>query len=160
MGLRDIFKKAYNKEESLWPELLSACAKGKLIPLSEVKDEAFASEALGKGYGVIPESGEIFAPVDGSVEMVFPTRHALGLKTRNGTEVLIHIGINTVEENGEGFECLIKQGDQVTKGQLLERFDLKGIIQKGYDPTVMLIITNTAEYKRVALENGSLVVER
>lgn len=160
MGLRDIFKKTALKEENVWPEILSSCAKGKLIPLSEVKDEAFASEAMGKGYGVIPESGEIFAPVDGSVEMVFPTKHALGLKTKNGTEVLIHIGINTVEENGEGFECLVKQGDKITKDQLLERFDLEGIITKGYDPTVMLIITNTAEYKKVELENDSLIIER
>lgn len=160
MGLRDIFKRTSSMEASGFPETIGACARGNVIPISEVKDEAFASEAMGKGLAVIPEAGEICAPTDGNVEMVFPTRHAIGLKTKNGTEILIHIGINTVELNGKGFECLVKQGDKVKAGQLIERFDLEALKKDGYDPTVMQLITNTDDYDKVTLENDALILEK
>ena len=160
MGLRDIFKKVALKEDNASPEQVSSCGKGKVIPLTEVKDEAFASEAMGKGYGLLPEKGEIYSPADGQVEMVFPTMHAIGLKTKQGAEVLIHIGINTVELGGKGFECVVKQGDQVTKGQLIERFDKATIERDGYDTTVMVIITNTDNYKKIAWEEDSLILEK
>lgn len=158
--LKNIFKKISPKEEQKFPEKVYACAKGEVIPLTEVQDEVFAGEVMGKGYGIIPTSGEIYAPVDGSVEMVFPTKHAIGLKTKSGAEILIHIGINTVELNGKGFECLVQQGSKVKKGQLIERFDMKAIKSEAYDTTVMLIITNTDEYKSVEWMSDSLILEK
>lgn len=160
MGLKEIIKKISSSENGEFSNRLSACVKGKAIPLSEVKDEVFSSEALGKGCGFLPEGGEIYAPEDGRVEMVFPTKHAIGLKTKGGAEVLIHIGINTVELNGEGFDYFVKQGDKVSKGQLLEKFDLEAVKSKGYDTTVIVVVTNSDEYRRIELEEDALVLEK
>lgn len=120
--------------------------KGKVIPLQDVKDKAFASEALGKGIGIIPEEDTIFSPVAGEVVTLFPTHHAIGIKTEYGIEVLIHIGIDTVELNGKYFESLIKQGDHVEKGQELICFDRNAIQKEGYDNTVIMVITNSHDY--------------
>lgn len=160
MGLKDIIKKISSGDSGESSSCLNACVKGKAIPLSEVKDEVFSSGALGKGCGFIPETGEVYAPADGRVEMVFPTKHAIGLKTKGGAEVLIHIGINTVELNGKGFDYFVKQGDKVSKGQLLEKFDLKGIKDQGYDTTVIVVVTNSDEYRRIELEEDALVLEK
>lgn len=120
--------------------------KGKVIPLQDVKDKAFASEALGKGIGIIPEENTIFAPVTGEVVTLFPTHHAIGIKTEYGIEVLIHIGIDTVELNGKYFESMIKQGDHVEIGQELIHFDSEAIQKEGYDNTVIMVITNSHDY--------------
>lgn len=158
MGVMDFFKRAGAREHDSELHKFVACAKGKVIPLAEVKDEVFASGVLGKGCGIIPESGDIFSPVSGTVEMIFPTKHAIGIKTAQGVEALIHIGINTVEIDGKGFQSFVKQGDKVSKGQLLESVDLKGIIEAGYDPTVMLIITGMGDYNDVILKDDMLVL--
>ncbi len=115
---------------------------GQVIPLNEVADEVFASRAMGDGVAVQPTNGDIFSPVNGEVVTVFPTKHAVGFKTDNGLEVLIHIGLNTVDLNGKGFEMSIKQGDRVTKGQKIGHVDLKLLQDQGYDTTTMLIVTN------------------
>lgn len=128
---------------------------GNILPLSEAKDEAFASEALGKGVVIEPTEGKVVAPFNGKVVTLFPTKHAIGLVSETGAEVLIHIGINTVELDGKCFDAKVVQGDEVVAGQTLVEFDIKGIEEAGYSTQTMIIITNTKDYSSVsALENG------
>lgn len=128
---------------------------GKILPLSEAKDEAFASEALGKGVVIEPIEGKVVAPFNGKVVTLFPTKHAIGLVSETGAEVLIHVGINTVELDGKCFDAKVEQGDEVVAGQTLVEFDIKGIEEAGYSTQTMIIITNTNDYTSVsALANG------
>lgn len=120
--------------------------EGKIIPLSEVKDEVFSNEIVGKGAAVVPEKGEIHAPVEGEIASVFDTGHALGMVTKDGVELLIHIGINTVELKGKYFQIHAKQGDHVKKGDLLLSFDINGIKNAGYDVTTPILVSNTSDY--------------
>lgn len=119
---------------------------GTVIPLSEVKDDVFSKEVVGKGAAVIPEKGEIVAPEDGTVASVFDTGHALGMVTGDGIELLIHIGLDTVELKGKYFKTHVKQGDAVKKGQLLITFDIEAIRAAGYDVTTPVLVSNSAEY--------------
>lgn len=119
---------------------------GKVIPLSEVKDDVFSNEIVGKGAAVVPEKGEVRAPEDGEVASVFDTGHALGMVTKDGVEILIHIGLDTVELKGKHFKVHVKQGDQVKKGQLLITFDMEAIKKAGYDITTPVLVSNTADY--------------
>lgn len=116
-------------------------ASGVLMALDQVEDEAFASGALGQGAAVRPEEGRICAPADGQVTMIFPTKHALGLSC-GGTELLIHVGLNTVELNGKHFTLHVKEGDQVKKGDLLLEFDMEQIQKEGYLLTTPVLVTN------------------
>lgn len=125
---------------------------GNAIPLSEVKDETFAGEVLGKGMAVIPKEGKVYAPFDGVAETVFDTKHAIGLTSQDGIEVLIHIGINTVELNGRHYETHILEGDEVKAGQLLVTFDPEAIRQEGYDITTPIIVTNSDDYEEIKTE--------
>lgn len=128
---------------------------GNILPLSEAKDEAFASEALGKGVVIEPTEGKVVAPFNGKVVTLFPTKHAIGLVSETGAEVLIHIGINTVELDGKCFDAKVVQGDEVVAGQTLVEFDIKGIEEAGYSTQTMIIITNTNDYASVSsLANG------
>ena len=126
--------------------MLALPADGMIKPLSEAADEAFANEALGKGCLVIPENGNVYAPFDGTVRVLFPTKHAIGLASEGGCEALIHIGINTVNLDGKYFETHVQQGDCVKKGQLLVSFEKEKIEQEGYSCEIPVIITNTDEY--------------
>lgn len=123
--------------------------EGKVIPLSEVKDEVFSNEIVGKGAAVVPVKGEIHAPVEGEIVSVFDTGHALGMTTKDGMELLIHVGLNTVELKGKYFTIHAKQGDHVKKGDLLISFDIEGIQKAGYDTTTPVLITNTGDYMDV-----------
>jgi len=120
--------------------------EGKVIPLSEVKDDVFSNEIVGKGAAVVPQKGEVRAPEDGEVASVFDTGHALGMVTKDGVEILIHIGLDTVELKGKHFNVHVKQGDQVKKGQLLITFDMEAIKKAGYDTTTPVLVSNTADY--------------
>lgn len=122
---------------------------GEAIPLKEVADEVFSSEALGKGIAVKPTVGEILAPDNCTVTFVYPTKHAIGLTLDNGIELLLHIGINTVELDGKYFTQLVEAGTHVPKGAKIMSFDIEQIKKDGYDPTVMIIVGNTADYKVV-----------
>lgn len=115
---------------------------GNVIPLSEVNDEVFSSKAMGDGVGIIPEINEVYAPFDGVAEVVFPTGHAIGLKSEDGFETLIHIGIDTVLLDGKGFDIKIKQGAKVKKGDLLVTFNRELIEKEGYDSTIIFIVTD------------------
>lgn len=129
---------------------LAAPVEGTVIPASDIKDEVFASGALGKGIGVIPTSGDVVAPADCTVELVYETKHALGLNV-NGVEVLLHIGVNTVELQGKYFETFVENGQQVKKGQKLVHFDLDAMKQDGYDTTVAMLVSNADELKDVEI---------
>lgn len=118
---------------------------GNVIPVNQVKDDAFASEAMGKGVGIEPENGKVYAPFDGNVDAVFPTGHLVGLSDGNGAEVLIHIGVDTVKLEGKGFTTYVSQGDKVKKGDLLVEFDVELLKKEGYDTTVMFITTDTSK---------------
>ena len=125
--------------------------KGRAILLSEVPDATFASGVLGEGMAVIPESGDIVSPVNGTVTVLFDTKHAIGITSEDGIDLLIHVGINTVELNGAPFTAHICQGDTVKAGQLLLTADLDQIRQAGYDTATPVIITNSDSYKQVVM---------
>uniref|UniRef100_UPI00403F1A93 beta-glucoside-specific PTS transporter subunit IIABC n=1 Tax=Candidatus Enterococcus willemsii TaxID=1857215 RepID=UPI00403F1A93 len=124
---------------------------GKVMPLSQVQDEAFASEALGKGFAVDPSEGEVYAPFDGKVVAVFPTKHAIGLVSDTGVELLIHVGLNTVELNRQYFDTFVEAEQKVTKGQLLLTFDSKKIEAAGYPTQVPVVVTNTPQYSSIEI---------
>ncbi len=130
---------------------MTAPAKGTVVKLSQVEDEVFSSGTLGKGIGVIPVSDEIFAPADGVVVSVFPTKHAIGIRTEFGAEMIIHIGINTVELNGKYFEIFVQEGDKITSGQKIGTVEFDKVKEAGYDTTVMLIVTNTDHFHEVKI---------
>ena len=131
--------------------LLSSHMEGSAIPMSEVKDATFASEVLGKGIAVIPKKGEVTAPCDAVVETVFATRHAIGLKADHGVEILIHVGINTVELGGKFYTSYVKEGDRVKTGQVMLTFDMEKIKEAGYDLTTPMIITNSDDYREIKI---------
>lgn len=136
---------AVQAEDAVESFAFTAPVTGNVISVKNVKDEAFASEAMGKGVGIQPEDGKVYAPFDGIAEVVFPTGHAVGLNDEKGHEFLIHIGLDTVELNGKGFIVHIQQGASVKKGDLLVEFDKAEIERAGYDSTVIYILTNTKE---------------
>lgn len=131
-----------------YTEEIYAPIEGQLISLQEVPDSTFASECMGKGIAIIPDQGKVFAPFDGTVSLVFPTKHAIGLTSQNGTEVLIHIGLDTVELDGKYFDVHVQAGDTIQKGQLLVDFDLEKISDK-YPVTTPIIITNTDRFAEI-----------
>lgn len=133
--------------------ILGSPVKGHVIPVSEVKDEVFSSKMMGDGVGILPDDGNVYAPCDGTVVVMFPTGHAVGIAA-DGTETLIHIGINTVELEGKGFTTHVKQGDSVHKGDLLVSFDKEFIETEGYDSTVMFIVTESGEREHIETETG------
>lgn len=131
--------------------------KGKAIMLSEVNDATFAGEVLGKGMAVIPEEGEVYAPFDGTVETIFETKHAIGLTSKDGVEVLIHIGLNTVELGGKFYQLHVEAGQEVKAGQPLISFCMEEIKKAGYDITTPVIVTNSFDYEEVKTESNGTV---
>lgn len=127
-------------------EIIASPLTGKVIPLSEVEDEAFSGELLGKGVGLKPADGKVYAPCNGTLTTLFPTKHALGITSDNGAEILIHLGLDTVKLNGEHFTAHASQGDKVKKGQLLVTVDLDAVAKAGFSMVTPVIITNTADY--------------
>lgn len=122
---------------------------GALIPLRDVNDEVFATEAVGKGIAIIPTDGQLRAPVNGTVTTVFPTGHAIGITSKGGVEILIHIGIDTVQSKGKYFDVKVEKDEEVEKGQLLSIIDIEGITGVGYDISSPIIITNSGEYQDI-----------
>ena len=137
--------------------VLSACLNGTVVPLAEVKDEAFASGALGDGIAIEPIDGELVAPADGEISSTFETHHAVGMTTADGAELLMHIGIDTVKLGGKHFTYLVNEGDKVKKGQPLIRFDIEAIKAEGYPVTTPLIVCNTDDYAAVAAKASGTV---
>ena len=137
--------------------VLSACLNGTVVPLADVKDEAFASGALGDGIAIEPTDGELVAPADGEISSTFETHHAVGMTTVDGAELLMHIGIDTVKLGGKHFTYLVNEGDKVRKGQPLIRFDIEAIKAEGYPVTTPLIVCNTDDYAAVAAKASGTV---
>ena len=128
-------------------EMLQPC-KGKVIPREEIPDDTFAMGILGDGVGVVPEEGIVLAPFDGTVTSVFDTKHAVTLE-KNGMEVLIHIGVNTVNMQGEGFSAFVEDGAEVKAGQKLLGFDRDAIAKAGYNDTIVMLLTNSDDLEGV-----------
>ena len=130
-------------------EAILAPVSGKVEPLTNVNDPVFSGEMMGKGIAIVPTDGTIYAPFSGTLTVFYDSKHAYGIRSDKGTELLIHIGIDTVNLKGKHFTTNKKQGDAVQKGEVLGTFDRKAIEQAGYDTTVMLVVTNTGDYKEV-----------
>ena len=137
--------------------VLFACLNGTVVPLADVKDEAFASGVLGDGIAIEPSDGELVAPADGEISSTFETHHAVGMTTADGAELLMHIGIDTVKLGGKHFTYLVNEGDKVKKGQPLIRFELEAIKAEGYPVTTPLIVCNTDDYAAVAAKASGTV---
>ena len=137
--------------------VLSACLNGTVVPLADVKDEAFASGVLGDGIAIEPSDGELVAPADGEISSIFETHHAVGMTTADGAELLMHIGIDTVKLGGKHFTYLVNEGDKVKKGQPLIRFELEAIKAEGYPVTTPVIVCNTDDYAAVEAKAGGTV---
>ncbi len=145
---------SYNREEEL-----VAPINGQVVPLSDVKDEVFSSGSMGKGIAIEPQEGKVCSPLDGEVVMVFPTGHAIGLKSTNGAEVMIHIGMDTVELEGKGFTTLVKKGQAVKKGDPLIKFDMEAIKKAGFKLTTPIVVTNSNEYQEItAIADGTITI--
>lgn len=144
-------KVAVQKEEALLVgnQIVASPMQGLIRPLSEIGDAAFSSGALGEGVAIEPTEGRLFAPVSGIVTALFPTKHAIGITADSGAEILIHIGMNTVQLNGEHFTALVEQGASVEKGQLLIEFDIEAIQKAGFEITTPVVVTDTGKYAQV-----------
>ncbi|AIF65308.1 beta-glucoside-specific PTS transporter subunit IIABC [Terribacillus saccharophilus] len=140
------------KEEKLaiGNDVIASPFQGSIVSLSEIKDEAFATGALGKGVAIIPSEGKLYAPASGVVSVLFPTKHAIGITADSGAEILVHIGMDTVQLDGKFFDAHVKQGDRVEKGQLLIEFDLDSIQNAGFDITTPVVVTDVRGYNLVA----------
>jgi len=154
-----------NIPAALQNETLVTPIVGDVVALADVNDPVFSSGAMGQGIAVKPSQGVVYAPADAEVSIAFPTGHAFGLKTTDGAEVLIHVGIDTVSMNGEGFEAKVAQGDKVKAGDVLGTFDSNKIAAAGLDDTTMVIVTNTADYASVvpvatgSVAKGDAIIE-
>jgi len=152
-----MFKKLFGKQNSV----KSVCSpvSGSVIPLGEVKDQTFSAGILGEGIAVRPTEGRIVSPADGIVETMFQTGHAVSMVTNDGIQLLIHVGIDTVELKGRFFKAFVGNGEHVRKGQQLITFDLTGIAEAGYDTVVPVIVCNSDEYAKVSGTGSGTVGE-
>ena len=139
--------------------MISSPLTGKVKPLSQIEDAAFSNETIGKGVAITPSEGKVTAPFNGTVMMLFPTKHAIGLMSDQGCEVIIHIGMDTVRLDGKHFDAHVKEGDKVKKGDLLITFDKDAIEKEGYSLDTPVIVTNTNDYMDIIamMEGGSTV---
>ncbi|MGX6961447.1 beta-glucoside-specific PTS transporter subunit IIABC [Vagococcus xieshaowenii] len=144
-------KEEVGTKETKANETFVSPLNGQMINLVDVEDAVFSSGAMGQGVAIEPTEGKLFAPIDGEIALLFPTGHAIGMKTTDGAEILMHIGMDTVELNGEGFTAHVAQGDQVKAGQLLIEFDIDFIKSKGKPTVTPIVVTNSAEYNNVTV---------
>lgn len=139
-----MFKKLFGKKEVIKPteEQMYSPLTGTLIPIEDVPDPTFSEKMMGDGFAVVPTEGKVVAPIDGEIVQVFPTKHAIGMKTAGELEILIHIGLDTVNLGGEGFTTHIKEGDKVQKGELLVEFQIDVIKNNATSTITPVVITN------------------
>lgn len=140
-------KQAMNKEVALL-----AVAAGEVIPIEEVKDEVFSQKMMGEGFGVNPTSGEVVSPVAAEIMTVFPSKHAIGLVTEDGLEILVHMGLDTVEMENSAFDVVVKEGDKVEAGQLLANADWDAVKKAGKGTTIVVIFTNSDKLQSLTLD--------
>jgi PTS system sucrose-specific IIC component len=153
MGFFDKFKKS--KDENI--NLLTNVIDGNVIDLSTVNDEVFSSGMMGVGVAVIPTGSRVVSPGPGVVKFVFPAKHAIGITLENGADIIIHVGINTVNMYGSGFESFVKEGTIVKRGDLLLKVDLELIKKAGYETTTMVIVTNKELFSDIKFIHGNKV---
>lgn len=157
--------KLFSKKTPALDNQVYAPANGQLVDISEVSDAVFSSKAMGEGFGVQPTNNQIVAPLTGKVVMVANTKHAIGFQTASGLEVLIHMGVDTVDLKGAPFEVLVKPGDVVTGGQPVAKMDLAAVKEAGLDTVIMTVITNSTDKLKAltvhpgAVEKGAVVGE-
>ena len=150
MGFLDFLKKKEDVQQApVWPAIIGAECKGTVVPMENIPDEVFSQGILGQCIGIDPAEGKVFAPVDGEITQAPDSGHALGLMSTGGVEVLIHVGVDTVDMNGDGFTPRVKEGDKVKKGQLLLEMDLDKIAAAKHPAVVITVITNTDEFAAV-----------
>lgn len=137
------------KREVLEDVIIKSPLKGKIVDITTINDQVFNKEMLGKGVAIIPSEGKVFAPADGYIRALYPTNHALGLQLDSGEQVLIHIGLNTVKLEGNGFTAFTEKNKRFKEGDLLIEFDMGYIQGKGFDITTPVIITNSNEFNDV-----------
>lgn len=147
-----LFKKKKNDEE------LFSVAEGKVIPIADVADEVFSSKMMGDGFAVQPTDGTVFAPIAGTVVSVFPTKHALGIKTASGVEVLLHMGVDTVELKGAPFELFVQVGDKLTQGTKVAQVDLAQLAAAGKASDLIVVLTNGELVSDYQLTKGGQAV--
>ncbi len=150
MGLFDFMK---GKKETV----LAAPVKGECIPISEVSDPTFSQEILGKGIAIKPADGKFYAPADGTISTIFPTGHAVGLTTSDGIEILIHVGLDTVELKGQFYSTKVEAEQSVKKGDLLLEADLAEISKAGYDTVTPMLICNSDAYSKIECKKDGMV---
>ncbi|NRG31508.1 beta-glucoside-specific PTS transporter subunit IIABC [Niallia circulans] len=145
-GSKSNEKESAVNEALIKRESISSPLSGEVKFLEEISDPVFAGGSMGKGIAIIPQDGKVYAPADGTITMAFPTKHAYGFTTNAGAEVLIHIGLDTVKLNGDGFSCYVETGTKVKKGDLIAEFDIKKLKELGYDITTPIVVTNSNSY--------------
>jgi len=147
-----MFKKLFKNKDI---ELLTPIV-GKVIDLSDVPDQVFSEKMVGDGFAIIPSEGKVYAPVSGKVVQIFPTKHAIGIESEDGIEILIHFGIDTVELKGEGFEAFITAGDTIKKGDLLLNVDLDVVSKHGKSTVTPVVFTNKSNYTSFDVKLGEI----
>ncbi|MFO8068781.1 MAG: PTS glucose transporter subunit IIA [Alkalibacterium sp.] len=145
------FLKGKSKESKDPNATLISPVNGKVIPIEEVEDPVFSQKMMGDGFGIVPSDGDVYSPGSGKVVSVFPTQHAVGLELDNGIEVLVHIGIDTVELEGGPFDTLVKEGDRVTPETKISTVDLEGLNKAGKKNTVIVVFTNMDQVNEYTL---------
>lgn len=151
----DSLKKIFEKNAKTIS--LKAVENGRTIPMDQVNDQTFAQELLGPGIAIEPSDGTVVSPIDGSIAMVMDTGHAVCIQGENGLEMIVHVGLDTVELNGKYYETHKKVGDQVKAGDVLITFDLEKVVKAGYDVTTPIVITNLGDYKIAKCLTGQQV---
>ncbi|MBP1971383.1 PTS system glucose-specific IIA component [Virgibacillus natechei] len=148
-----MFGKLFKKKEEVTDISLVAPVSGVLVALEDVPDPVFSQKMMGDGVAVKPSNGEVVAPIDGKIVQVFPTKHAVGIMADNGAEIMIHIGLETVSLEGEGFTAHVGEGDRIKQGDKLITFDLQVIGEKAKDTVTPIIVTNTDDMSEISVED-------
>lgn len=151
MALFDRFRKKEKVEENIEKIVIGSPTEGKVVPMEEIPDPVFSQGVLGACCGVMPEEGKVFAPINGEIVQVSDTKHAVGIAGANGLELIIHVGIDTVDMEGDGFTVDVKKGDKVKKGDFILTMDLDKIKAAGHPDLVILAVTNSGENKEAKL---------
>lgn len=139
--------------------LIASPVEGKVFPLSQVNDPVFRDKIVGDGVAILPSKGRVVAPADGTVAMLFETKHAVSIKTEQGVELLIHIGLDTVNLKGQFFTTHVSTGDTVKAGDLLVEFDMAGIRESGYELMTPVVICNMSDYSGIIPDTGMMINE-
>ena len=155
-----MFKKLFGKGKEVNKEIeIYAPLTGEYINIENIPDPVFAQKMMGEGFGINPTEGEVVSPIEGKVDNVFPTKHAIGLKADNGLEILVHIGLDTVQLDGQGFEILVSSGDTVQVGDPLLKFDLEYIRNNAKDVISPIIITNSDQNESIHVNDVKAVIK-